>query len=144
MNMRVGMNSRLDTLQAAILLQKLAVFEDEIERRQVVAERYAEGLNGVVTVPTVIPSGLSVWAQYVVEHPDRDGLAAHLKTQGVPTAAYYPMPIHVQPPYADYGAPGGLPASEAAADRVLALPMHPYLEPETQERIITAIRGFNG
>ena len=144
MNMRVGMNSRLDTLQAAILLEKLAVFPEEIIARQAVADRYAEGLAGVVKTPVVIEGGVSVWAQYVVEHADRDGLAAHLKTQGVPTAAYYPMPMHVQPPYAHYGAPGGLPVSEAAADRVLALPMHPYLEPRTQDEIIAAIRGFNG
>jgi dTDP-4-amino-4,6-dideoxygalactose transaminase len=144
MNMRVGMNSRLDTLQAAILLEKLAVFADEIDKRQAVAQRYAEGLAGVVTVPAVIDGGRSVWAQYTVEHADRDGLMAHLRAQGVPTAAYYPMPMHVQPPYAGYSAPGGLPVSEAAAARVLALPMHPYLEPEVQDRIIAAVRGFNG
>jgi len=144
LNMRIGMNSRLDTLQAAILIEKLNVFPGEIEARQVVAARYAEGLDGAVKVPTVIAGGVSVWAQYTVEHPDRDGLAAYLKTQGVPTAAYYPVPMHRQAPYAHYGQPGGLPVSEAAADRVIALPMHADLDPETQDRIISAVRGYNG
>jgi len=144
LNTRIGMNSRLDTLQAAILIEKLAVFASEIEARQAVAARYAEGLDGVVKVPAVIDGGVSVWAQYTVEHPDRDGLAAHLKTQGVPTAAYYPVPMHRQAPYAHYPQPGGLPASEAAADRVLALPMHAYLDAPTQDRIIEAVRGYNG
>ncbi len=144
LNMRVGMNSRLDTLQAAILLEKLKIFSEEIALRQTVADRYAEGLAGAVKVPTVIEGGLSVWAQYVVEHEHRDDLMAHLKTQGVPTAAYYPAPMHVQVPYAHYLAPGGLPVSEAAAARVLALPMHPYLDAPTQDRIIEAVRGFNG
>ena len=143
-NMRVGMNSRLDTIQAAILLEKLSIFAEEIDLRQGVAARYAEGLAGAVKVPTVIGGGVSVWAQYTVEHDDRDGLMAHLKTQGVPTAAYYPAPMHVQAPYAHYSAPGGLPASEAAAAKVLALPMHPYLDAATQDRIIEAVRGFNG
>ncbi|MFV4677305.1 DegT/DnrJ/EryC1/StrS family aminotransferase, partial [Mycobacterium tuberculosis] len=82
--------------------------------------------------------------QYTVEHEDRGGLAAHLKTQGVPSAAYYPVPMHRQAPYAHYPQPGGLPVSEAAADRVIALPMHAYLDAATQDRIIQAVRGFNG
>jgi dTDP-4-amino-4,6-dideoxygalactose transaminase len=146
LNARVGMNSRLDTLQAAILLEKLAIFEAEIALRQVVAARYAEGLAACCrAVPTVIEGGVSTWAQYVVEHDDRDGLAAHLRGRGIPTAVYYPVPMHLQPPYAGYPrAPGGLPVSEAAAGRVLALPMHPYLDPATQDGIIEAVRGFNG
>jgi dTDP-4-amino-4,6-dideoxygalactose transaminase len=141
---RIGMNSRLDTIQAAILIEKLAIFADEIERRQVVAQRYAEGLGAVVKVPTIIDGGMSVWAQYTVQHDDRDGLAAHLKLHGVPTAAYYPVPMHQQPPYARYLQPGGLPVSEAAADRVIALPMHAYLDEATQSQIIDAVQGFNG
>jgi dTDP-4-amino-4,6-dideoxygalactose transaminase len=144
LNTRIGMNSRLDTLQAAILIEKLAIFADEIERRQVVAARYAEGLAGVAKPPAVIDGGVSVWAQYTIEHHDRDGLAAHLKAQGVPTAAYYPVPMHRQAPYAHFAQPGGLPASEAAADRVIALPMHAYLDEQTQARIIDCIRGYNG
>ena len=105
-----------------------------------------EGLKGAVAAtPTVIAGGQSVWAQYVIEHDNRDGLAAHLKTQGVPTAVYYPVPMHVQEPYAHFPqGVGGLPVTEALAGRVLALPMHPYMDVETQDRIIAAVTGFNG
>ena len=145
LNMRVGLNSRLDTLQAAILIEKLAIFADEIELRDAVAQRYAHGLAGSTTLaPTVIQGGRSTWAQYTVEHDNRDGLSAHLKTLGVPTAAYYPMPMHRQDCYAIYPQPGGLPVSEAKAERVLSLPMHPYLDVETQDRIIEGVRSFNG
>jgi dTDP-4-amino-4,6-dideoxygalactose transaminase len=144
LNARIGMNSRLDTIQAAILIEKLAIFRDEIQARQQVAQRYASGLSGAVKVPEVIDGGLSVWAQYTIEHDDRDGLAAHLKTQGVPTAAYYPVPMHRQAPYAHFPAPGGLPVSGAAADKVIALPIHAYLEPAVQDRILDAVRGYNG
>jgi dTDP-4-amino-4,6-dideoxygalactose transaminase len=146
LNARIGMNSRLDTLQAAILLEKLAVFADEIEARQSVAERYAAGLSGHVTsTPAAGEDAVSVWAQYVIEHENRDGLAAHLRSQGIPTAVYYPAPMHLQAPYAGFPrGPGGLLVTEAKAATVLALPMHPYLAPETQDRIIEAVRGFNG
>ena len=146
LNARVGMNSRLDTLQAAILLEKLTVFVDEIGARQTVAERYALGLAGsCLATPTVIPGGRSTWAQYVIEHRDRDGLAAHLRGQGIPTAVYYPVPMHRQGPYREFPrAPGGLPVTDAKAALVLALPMHAYLALETQERIIEAVRGYNG
>jgi dTDP-4-amino-4,6-dideoxygalactose transaminase len=146
LNARVGMNSRLDTMQAAILIAKLEIFEDEIALRQDVAARYAAGLaEACLSVPTVIEGGLSTWAQYVVEHRDRDGLAAHLKAHGIPTAVYYPVPMHRQAPYARYPqGPGGLPVSDAKARSVLALPMHPYLTPEVQDRVIEAIRAYNG
>ena len=142
LNMRVGMNSRMDTLQAAVLLQKLTIFADEIQARNAVAARYAEGLGDLVRVPGVIEGGVSVWAQYVIETADRDGLAAHLRAEGVPTAVYYPVPLHIQAPYRDYPQPGGLPVTEAAAGKVLALPMHPYLDADVQDRIIGAIRNF--
>jgi dTDP-4-amino-4,6-dideoxygalactose transaminase len=144
LNTRIGMNSRLDTIQAAILIEKLALFAEEIDLRQGVADRYAKGLEGaVISTPAVIEGGVSVWAQYVIEHSDRDGLAAHLKTQGIPTAVYYPVPMHVQAPYAAFprGA-GGLPVTEAKAETVLALPMHPYLGADDQQKIIDAIRSF--
>jgi len=146
LNARIGMNSRLDTLQAAILLEKLSIFEDEIDQRQVVADRYAQGLADVcLSTPAVIDGARSTWAQYVIEHPNRDGLAAHLRSLGIPTAAYYPVPMHRQAPYAAYPrGPGGLPVSEAKADVVLALPMHPYLTADVQDRIIEGVRGFNG
>jgi UDP-2-acetamido-2-deoxy-ribo-hexuluronate aminotransferase len=146
LNARIGMNSRLDTLQAAILIEKLAIFAEEIEARQAVADRYARGLEAAcLSVPKVIEGGVSTWAQYVIEHERRDGLAAHLKTLGVPTAVYYPVPMHRQAPYAHYPqGPGGLPVSDAKARTVIALPMHPYLAPEVQDRIIEGVRGFNG
>jgi dTDP-4-amino-4,6-dideoxygalactose transaminase len=146
LNTRIGMNSRLDSIQAAILIEKLAIFAEEIEMRQVVADRYAEGLAGsVASTPKVIAGGQSVWAQYVIEHANRDGLAAHLRTQGVPTAVYYPVPMHVQAPYAHFPqGPGGLPVTEALAETVLALPMHPYMDETVQQQIIDAVKGFNG
>jgi dTDP-4-amino-4,6-dideoxygalactose transaminase len=146
LNMRIGMNSRLDTIQAAILIEKLGVFAEEIEARQDVAARYAEGLaDHVLSTPYVIEGGRSVWAQYVIEHHDRDGLAVHLKALGVPTAVYYPVPMHRQSPYAGFPlGPGGLPVSDAKADTVLALPMHAYLQEAVQDQIIDAVRGYNG
>ncbi|MEW6017720.1 MAG: DegT/DnrJ/EryC1/StrS aminotransferase family protein [Pseudomonadota bacterium] len=145
LNMRVGMNSRMDTLQAAILLQKLSIFPDEIEARNRVADRYAEGLSDVVTTPKVIAGGRSTWAQYTVETQDRDGLAAHLKAAEIPTAVYYPIPIHRQGVYSGYPTgPGGLPVTQAKAERVISLPMHPYLEPDVQDQIIAAVRAFAG
>jgi dTDP-4-amino-4,6-dideoxygalactose transaminase len=143
---RVGMNSRLDTIQAAILIEKLAIFEDEIAARQAVAARYARGLEGAcLTTPSVIAGAVSTWAQYVIEHPNRDGLAAHLRTQGVPTAVYYPVPMHRQAPYTrSPRGPGGLPVTDAKAKTVIALPMHAYLAPDAQDRIVAAVRGFNG
>ena len=145
-NARIGMNSRLDTLQAAILIEKLAVFAEEIELRQGAAKRYSAGLKGhVCATPRVIEGGRSVWAQYVIEHHDRDGLAEHLKALGVPTAVYYPVPMHRQAPYACFPiAPGGLPVSEAKSAKVLALPMHAYLTEDVQDHIIEAVRGYNG
>ncbi len=146
LNARIGINSRLDTIQAAILLEKLAIFEEEIERRQPIAARYAEGLAEVcLQTPIVIPGGRSTWAQYVVEHRDRDGLADHLKTRGIPTAVYYPVPMHRQRPYAAFPqGPGGLPVSDAKAGRVIALPMHAYLARDVQDQIIDGVREYNG
>lgn len=140
---RIGMNSRLDTIQAAILIEKLAIFADEIRARNEVADRYAQMLEGLVRTPTVIDGGVSTWAQYVVEHEARDKLAAHLREAGVPTAQYYPKPLHKQTAYESFpvGA-GGLKVSEDIAHRVLALPMHPYLDGQTQTKIAGAIREF--
>jgi dTDP-4-amino-4,6-dideoxygalactose transaminase len=145
LNARIGMNSRLDTLQAAILLEKLTIFSEEIEMRRAVAHRYAEGLAEVCLAVPIVRDGVSTFAQYVIEHANRDGLAAHLRTQGIPTAVYYPVPMHRQAPYAHFPqGPGGLPVSDAKARTVLALPMHPYLDAATQDHVIGAIRGFNG
>jgi dTDP-4-amino-4,6-dideoxygalactose transaminase len=139
---RVGLNSRLDTIQAAILLEKLAIFEEEIAARQVVADRYAAGLAGCVETPSVDAGAVSVWAQYTVLSDRRDHLAAALAAAGIPTAIHYPVPLHRQPAYRDCPtAPGGLPMSEALARRAISLPMHAYLAPAVQDRIIDAVRA---
>jgi dTDP-4-amino-4,6-dideoxygalactose transaminase len=146
-NVRIGMNSRLDTLQAAILSQKLAIFEEEIAARQIVAERYTQGLRDVAATPTVMEGCVSVWAQYVIRvpAPARDGFMAALKAKGVPTNVYYPRPLHRQTAYARFPVAGnGLPVSEAAAQEVVALPMHPYLDAPTQEHIVAAAREALG
>lgn len=140
---RIGMNSRLDTIQAAILIEKLAIFSEEITMRNEVADRYAQMLEGLVTTPRVIEGGVSTWAQYVIEADDRDGLATHLREAGIPTAQYYPKPLHKQTAYESFpvGA-GGLKVSETICHRVLALPMHPYLDGQTQTKIASAVREF--
>ena len=144
LNPRLGMNGRLDTLQAVVLLEKLKIFPDEIERRNRIADRYVQGLAGhVVATPMVIPGGRSVWAQFTVEHDDRDALAAHLKAEGVPTAVYYPIPLHRQPAYRQHPVgPGGLAVTEAKAERVVSLPMSAYLDEAVQDRVIAAVAGF--
>jgi dTDP-4-amino-4,6-dideoxygalactose transaminase len=140
---RIGMNSRLDTIQAAILIEKLAIFSEEIRARNAAAERYAQMLEGLVKTPKVIEGGVSTWAQYVIETGQRDALAAHLREAGVPTAQYYPKPLHKQTAYESFpiGA-GGLKVSEQIAHRVLALPMHPYLDEATQAHIAARVREF--
>lgn len=144
LSLRVGMNSRLDTIQAAILLEKLKIFEEEVERRQKIADRYSEELqNNVLQVPFTTANSLSVWAQYVIEHSDRDGLRAKLQDEGIPTAVYYPVPIHLQDFAIDYPRePNQLRVSEDKASRVIALPMHPYLLSQDQDRIIDVILNF--
>lgn len=143
LNMRIGMNSRLDTIQAAVLLEKLAVFNDEIAWRNAAARRYGEGLADVVHPPVVQEGVTSIWAQYTIRTERRDALAAHLKAKSVPTASYYPVPMHKQAPYARFGSgPGGLPRTEALAEQVLSLPMYPDLDAATQDYIIAAVRSF--
>ncbi len=142
LNLRIGMNSRMDTIQAAVLLQKLTIFDDEIRARNEVADRYAQGLSDLVVTPRVIEGGVSVWAQYTIETPDRDGLATHLKSQDIPSAVYYPIPIHRQDVYSVYPAPGGLPVTEAKSKVVMSLPMHPYLTADHQDQVIAAIRAY--
>jgi dTDP-4-amino-4,6-dideoxygalactose transaminase len=143
-NVRVGLTGRLDTMQAAILIEKLKIFEDEIVARNRVAERYARALGNVVTVPRLAPGCTSIWAQYTIRLPkgtDRDQFAAALKAQGVPTAIYYVKSMHQQTAYRDFPvADGGLPVSESLSSDVISLPMHAYLDEVTQERIIAAVR----
>jgi UDP-2-acetamido-2-deoxy-ribo-hexuluronate aminotransferase len=146
LSLRVGMNSRLDTIQAAILLEKLKIFADEIEKREQVAQRYTAAFAGKIRrAPQVIAGGQSVWAQYVIEHENRDGLQAHLTANGIPSMVYYPVPIHQQDFAARFAPPAdSLPVTEAASRHVLALPMHPYLPHTDQDRVIEAVLGFNG
>jgi dTDP-4-amino-4,6-dideoxygalactose transaminase len=142
-NVRVGINSRLDTIQAAILIEKLAILEDEMDQRQVVARRYCEALADIVAVPSMADGSRSAWAQFAIETADRDGLKAHLQAEGIPSVVYYPKPLHRQDAYASYPtAPGGLPVSEGLPARILCLPMHPYLTEVDQDRIVAAIRGY--
>jgi dTDP-4-amino-4,6-dideoxygalactose transaminase len=144
LNVRIGMNSRLDTIQAAILIEKLAIFADEIASRNKVAARYNAALTPLVdTVPHVKDGFISTWAQYTIECPDRAKLGRYLKSLGIPSAVYYPVPIHKQNIYSNYPVgPNGLPVSEAKAEKVISLPMHPYLDTITQDRIIDAISSY--
>jgi dTDP-4-amino-4,6-dideoxygalactose transaminase len=143
-NVRLGLTARIDTMQAAILIEKLKIFDDEIAARNVVAERYARGLGNLVSVPRLTSGCTSVWAQYTIRLPkgcDRDVFAAALKAKGVPTAIYYPKSMHQQTAYREFPvAEGGLPVSEMLSDEVISLPMHAYLDEPTQQRVIDAVR----
>lgn len=141
-NVRVGINGRFDTLQAAILLQKLTIFEDEIAARQRVAKRYRDALRNIVQVPVVGSGSNPVWAQYTVRIKNRDDIAARLKEQGIPTAIYYSTALHRQVAYKEFPVgPGGLPVSDKLAQEVLSLPMHPYLSETDQSMVIDAVRS---
>lgn len=142
-NVRIGLNGRLDTLQAAVLLEKLKIFQDEIEAREHIADRYSEALAEVAIVPRIGAGLTSVWAQYTIRLAGgiRDRVAAALKAEGIPTAMYYPKPVHQQAAYRAYPVAGnGLPVAERLAGEVLSLPMHPYLTPELQDRIAQVVR----
>jgi dTDP-4-amino-4,6-dideoxygalactose transaminase len=145
-NVRIGLTARLDTVQAAVLLEKLKIFDDEIAARNKVAARYAQGLGNVVTVPRLAGGSDSVWAQYTIRLPegtDRGEFASALNAQGIPTAIYYAKSVHQQSAYCDFPvAEGGLAVSERLSCDVISLPMHAYLDEPTQERIIRAVRGF--
>ncbi len=141
---RVGVNSRLDTLQAAILLPKLEIFADEIEARHRVAVAYCERLAGVVAALPLLPEGDDrfAWAQFTVQVENRDAVQAAMKAAGIPTMVYYPRPMHLQDAYLVYGeGPGSLPISEALSTRVLSLPMHPYLTPAEVDRVCDALKS---
>jgi dTDP-4-amino-4,6-dideoxygalactose transaminase len=142
-NIRVGTNGRLDTIQAAVLIEKLKIFPDEIAARDRIAVRYNEMLRDVAVVPVVMKDATSVWAQYTIKVPaaKRDAVAAALRTHGIPTAVYYPKPLHRQTAFRDQPVAGnGLPVSDVVAHEVISLPMHPYLEPEAQDRVVAAVR----
>lgn len=142
-NERIGLNSRLDTLQAAILLEKLAIYSDEIDARQTVAQRYSEGIDGALITPVVPEDCRSVWAQYTVRTKpgqDREAIMSALKSDGVPTVVYYARPLHLQTAYKGFPCdPNGLSVAEGLMNQVFSLPMHPYLDGATQDRIIDAV-----
>ncbi len=142
-NVRTGINGRLDTLQAAVLLAKLEIFDDELKNRRAAADRYTAGIRDAgigVTPPTVTEGRQSAWAQYSVlveNRAVRDRVRERLGTDGVPTAIYYPKPLHLQRAFAGLGCrPGDFPVSESLSERIFSLPMHPYLTLEEQDRII--------
>ena len=143
-NVRIGLAARLDTIQAAVLIEKLKIFPDEVAERNQIAQRYSQHLGDVVTVPRAPGDVTSVWAQYTIriKAGTRDAFAAALKAQGIPTAIYYPKPLHRQEAYRHFPADErGLPVSDRIAEEVISLPMHAYLDEPTQERIIKAVRG---
>jgi UDP-2-acetamido-2-deoxy-ribo-hexuluronate aminotransferase len=136
---RVGLNGRLDTVQAAILLAKLDVFDDELRMRQEVADRYSELLPGSLRRPIIRAGRTSAWAQYTIEVENRDSVRETLAREGIPSAVYYPRPLHQHPPYRN-GA--SLPVSVTVSNRVLSLPMHPYLKAADQERVARILEKF--
>lgn len=144
-NVRVGMNSRLDSIQAAILSEKLKIFSDEIDTRMKIAARYNQGLENTVRgVPALIENSVSVWAQYTIEVDDREGFMTHMRESGIPTASYYPRPVHLQSAYEHYPRAGnGLANTEDAMNYVVALPMHAYLDEKQQDRVIDAALAFH-
>jgi dTDP-4-amino-4,6-dideoxygalactose transaminase len=140
---RIGINGRFDTIQAAILSEKLKIFPDEVAARQAVARRYSDALADLVTVPRLAEHTTSVWAQYTIRLAPgaRETFAASLKARGVPTAVYYPLPLNRQEAYRRYPvAEGGVPVSERLCEEVISLPMHAYLDAQSQDRVIAAVR----
>ena len=139
-NVRIGINGRLDTLQAGILRAKLEIFESEIKERQEVAARYSRALQSSVKVPHIPDDLSSAWAQYSVVTEKRDSYINKLKEKGIPTAIYYPRPLHLQTAFAHLmHRQGDFPISEHISDRIFSLPMHPYLEANAQRHVIEAI-----
>jgi UDP-2-acetamido-2-deoxy-ribo-hexuluronate aminotransferase len=137
---RIGLNSRLDTLQAAILLAKISVFRDETDRRNALAERYSLALRGKVPTPEKPVGVTSAWAQYTIRVPNRDSFQKALGEKGIPTAVYYPLPMHLQPAYAAYGEGiGSLPVSEQLSQEVISLPMNPYGAADEADQVIDAV-----
>jgi len=140
-NVRIGINGRLDTLQAAILIEKLKIFPAELDSRSRIAARYSTLLQDVVKVPYLAPNKTSAWAQYTLCLENRDHVAAFLKAKGIPTMVYYPKALHQQGAYRHYPQdPQGLSVAETLCQQVLSLPMHPYLEEDVQDYIVAAVR----
>ena len=141
----LGINGRLDTLQAAILLAKLEAFDNEVRLRAEIGAAYSERLRDAVRTPCIEPHNTSIFAQYTIEVEDRQAFQQQLQAAGIPTAVHYPVPLHLQPAFAKPGAGrGSFPLAEAAADRVISLPMHPYLSQADQDKVVAAVRSGSG
>ena len=141
----IGLNGRMDSIQAAVLLAKLPIFQDEIRRRKQIADNYTHLLPGSVQTPYIAPHNSSAFAQYTIEVNDRQSLQKYLHDQGIPTAIHYPKPLHLQPAFADLGlSEGSYPVAERASHRVLSLPMYPYLTEADQHKIIAQLAKHQG
>jgi len=141
-NVRVGFNGRLDTIQAAILLAKYEILDEEIAHRQEVAKRYNEGLKNIVEIPFIKGDAISAWAQYSVMHSMRDTIIQKINSDGIPTAVYYPKPLHLQGAFSTFGyQTGDFPVAERVSKEIFSLPMHPYLEVKDQERIVESVKS---
>jgi len=137
----LGLTSRFDSIQAAVLLEKLKIFDNECIKRNKIAEIYTQGLCDILETPIVIKEAESVWAQYTIISEQRDSISSYLSEKGIPTALFYPFPLHLQKPFLGYPTPSkGLPITEKLANQVLSLPMHPYLNEDAQYYIVSAIR----
>jgi dTDP-4-amino-4,6-dideoxygalactose transaminase len=145
--LHTGMNGRMDSMQAAVLLAKLTVFREELVIRERIADTYDRRLGNTVVIPARVPDSTSAWAIYAILLPEgasRDAVQARLKEAGVPTAVYYPRPLHWQPAYRDHHDGSALPVSEALAHRILALPIHPDLSDAQVDHICTSVRAAVG
>lgn len=144
-NVRIGMTGRLDTMQAVVLDAKLDIFAEELELRQQIAERYHTKIGNIVEVPRLRPEATSSWAQYTIKLPDginRDDVCASMNGAGVPTAIYYPVPMHRQGPYTGFPVAGGsLEGTDSLSKSVMSLPMHPYLEEDVQNTVVSALKA---
>ena len=140
----LGMNGRMDTLQAAIVLAKLPFFQNEVEERERIGARYSELLNEICDTPKIAVGNTHVYAQYTIRHAQRDKLASKLKEQNIPIGIYYPKCLHEQPVFEPLGYKlGDFPVSEAASREVISLPMHPFLTDDEQLKVVDAINGFS-
>jgi len=141
---QIGTNARMDTIQAAVLLEKLTIFPDEVKARARIGARYTQLLNDAVVTPTIAPGNTHVYAQYTIRMENRDQAQQELSKKGIPTAIHYPIPVHLQPVYGHLGlGQGSFPVAEAAAAEVISLPMHPYLSDEEIERVAEAVKDIS-
>lgn len=139
-NVRIGINGRFDTLQAAVLLAKMEIFDDELKKRQIVARKYTDQINSAVKTPRIPEGYLSAWAQYSVRSAKREEIMRRLKEQQIPTMIYYPKPLHLLKAFENLGyAVNSMPVSEAISKDIFSLPMHPYLDDVDQQKIIDSI-----